>query len=171
MDFEIDVKAIDRLSKELSKLKRPLDRTTARMMGSTLVSEMKSDISKGISTVRGGGLGGRMPPYKNPSKYPGDRKRARPVNLKLTGAQLNELDFDVFEDREGFSVEVGYFSNAGKAQDKEEGHARGVFGQPRRPTIPQTGRNQTFNKRLTAIILEILQKRFSKLIRRINGRT
>lgn len=179
-----DQKKIAALKKKLEQLKAPIDRATAMELGKALVDEMLDLISKGISTVEGTG---RMPaykaqaksnalrkagnkagakaaktgyPYSVKSKYPD--KRDRPVNLKLSGAFLKDLWFQISSDKDGFFPEIGYGPNKGSLSwKKESGHAEGVNGQPERPTIPE---NQSkFAQRLKTIISSLYRKRVREL--------
>ena len=62
----------------------------AEKLGTMVVEESKKMIRAGISPVKGVG---RFVGYKDPEKYPGTRKPARPVNLTLTGEMVDSLSF------------------------------------------------------------------------------
>lgn len=62
-------------------------------------------------------------------------KRARPVNLYLTGEQMKALSFSLVKRKSGTIPAINYLTE--EALLKEQGHREGVGGQPKRPTIPQ----------------------------------
>lgn len=136
-----------------------------RNVGQTVVDEMKSRIARGQSPIQGNG---RFPRYKNPSKYPGNKKPHRPVNLELTGQFLNSLQPTAnarLANPLQRSVRIGFTNTL--ARKKEQGHREGVNGQPSRPIIP----DQNAGERLLARIrlraqneyLGILRKRLRQL--------
>lgn len=150
---------------KLRGLEKPITRETAQIIGEEVVAEMSLMIAKGISPVAGQG---RFPGYKHqgvPGKYPASAKtnypakRDRPVNLNLSGAFDAARSYKLVSAPSGWAVVVGYFDK--KSQDKEEGHAVGVNGQPRRPTIP-TGKQE-----FAASIQNIIRKRFREAISKI----
>ncbi len=84
-------------------------------------------------------------------------KRPRPVNLKLSGDFLENLTFTLASKRGGgYGIRIGYYDELSKK--KELGHAIGVNGQPKRPTIPESVEDFT-----SAIRQRILQE-FKKLV-------
>lgn len=157
---KIDPKQFRKLQKKLETLQQPIDRKTATTLGRKIVAAMKDNISKGISPI----TGRRFPAYKNPRKYPGDRKPSRPVNLKLSGKQLKALQSRPVKSEAGFGSSVGYLTNAGNAQKKESGHREGVNQQPKRPTIPIG--NESFSQRIQNLIFEIYSKRIDAVLRK-----
>lgn len=161
--FKVDASAIPKLRRELQRISRTaIDRRTAAQVGTKTVVEMRRDIAKGISPVRGRR---RFPAYKNPKKYPGKRKGARPVNLKLTGQFLRALRSVVLSSRgpSGFVTSIGYRGRL--AQVKEQGHREGANQQRKRPTIPQRG--EELNVRINRELLKIYRKRLSRLISKL----
>lgn len=82
-------------------------------------------------------------------------KKARPVNLKLYGDFLDNLEAKVRQR----VVEIGFFKQSEAL--KELGHREGANGQAVRPTIPQ--KNERFNAVIDAEILkavdEVLNRR------------
>jgi len=82
-------------------------------------------------------------------------KKARPVNLKLYGDFLENLEARV----RGRIVEIGFFKDSEAI--KELGHREGANGQAVRPTIPIE--NEKFNAAIDAEILkavdEVLNRR------------
>lgn len=86
-------------------------------------------------------------------------KKARPVNLKLYGDFLENLEAKVRGRVNNRIVEIGYFKNSEAI--KELGHREGANGQAVRPTIPQG--DEQFNAVIDAEILkaidEVLKRR------------
>ena len=128
VDFQIQISSA--LQKALKESIKPIDDTTAKRVGIDVIDEMKDLISKGISPIQGDG---KFPKYKNPKRYPGNRKPKSPVNLKLTGDFLNELKFRITPESFGKGTEL-FFGN--DQEKKESGHRDGVNGQPKRPIMP-----------------------------------
>lgn len=142
------------------KIKRSVSGPDAKLIGEKLISEMKTLIKAGISPVVGGGFGGRFPGYKNPAKYPGDKKTQRPVNLELTGQQLESLTSRSTKN----GVEIKYGNDT--ARKKESGHREGVNSQPKRPTIPDPTKGETFSDsiltRFKSEATKLIKKTFTK---------
>lgn len=154
----IDHVAVAKLKKKLEQIQLPLDKDTATKIGKEVVTEMKDMISKGISPIQSVG---RFEGYKNPEKYPGDRKPKRPVNLRLTGDFLNNLKFQVISQAKDYFVRVGFFDR--DSQLKEEGHRVGHNRQPKRPTIPEG--NEQLAQRIQRIISGLLRERIRQIIK------
>ena len=124
---------LNQLRQELKKAVNlnNLSDSTLVNTGNAYVRAIKERISKGISPI---GRGGRFPAYKNPKRYPGTKKPARPVNLKLTGAFLNDLIFRIVR---GTKPRIVIFFRTNLSNLKESGHREGVNSQPKRPILPQ----------------------------------
>lgn len=157
--IKINEKELKEVRDLIKRVRTPIDRLTASDVGKEVVKEMRDQISKGISPIRGAR---KFPSYKNPAKYPGKRKNRKPVNLKLTGDFLRGLSYGVFEEAGNYETEIFY---KGDEDLKEEGHREGVFGQPKRPTIPSEA-GERFNKKIEDEITKIYAKRIEKLIKR-----
>lgn len=72
-----------------NKLKQVVDAQFVQDMQRDVVDgEIKRLIAAGVSPVDGY-EGRRFAGYKDPKKYPGDKKAKRPANLELTGAMLS----------------------------------------------------------------------------------
>ena len=143
--FEIELK------KELEKV-ASLNRISKRdldSMGRLLVTQMKETIAGGVSPI----TGQRFPKYKNPRKYPGNRKPKSPVNLKLSGEFLKNL---LFRSRKGSNPSVTVYIRGRENQKKEEGHRDGANGQPKRPIIPE-GR-EDFSRKISIAFLKKFQE-------------
>lgn len=85
-----------------------------------------------------GSVSGKYPYNEIARKY---GKKARPVNLFLTGDFLRALQARVTGTAGEFGLEVGFFEGSKdrfgtEAYLKEQGHREGANGQPERPTIP-----------------------------------
>lgn len=126
-----------------------LERTLKRI-GEEVVAEIKRTVAKGISPISGK----RFPAYKNPARYPGDRKPKRPVNLYLTGQMLGALAFRI----KNGAIDI--YLRGAKANAKEQGHRDGANGQPKRPIIPQG--DETLTRGIQARVRAILRETFGK---------
>ena len=161
-EFKFPLAAVETLQKRLESLTE-LTRQEARDVGTEVVREMKSLIASGVSPIKGSGISPKFAPYKNPKKYPGRRKPHTPVNLSLTGKMMDSLGFVVLPrgDNKGFAAHIGYDSV--QSTLKESGHREGVHGQPRRPTIPDANRGETFVASIIAayrqVVVDAIQKR------------
>lgn len=145
-----------RLKREIQTkvdMQRIFNARALKEIGQEIVDAMLEEISEGTSPIQGRG---RFPAYKNPDKYPGDRKPARPVNLELTGQQLSSLRYRINQAKIAVSI---YYSTK-KAQLKELGHRQGVNGQPRRPTIPEENESlsPTIRKRVQSLIDRLVRQ-------------
>jgi hypothetical protein len=149
---------LENLKKELKKYEAPIDKKTADKIGRAVVQRIKDLVKVGLSPVKG--FPTRFPRYKNPDKYPGDRKNKSPVNLKLTGHMLKNLIFQTAKRGKNYFVSVGYLRDD-FAADKESGHREGVNAQPKRPTIPQG--KETFREAILVEIQEIIEERIENL--------
>ena len=141
-----------KLEKFLKSVREVDDRTT-NLVGLAIKQRMLALISKGVSPIKGND---RFPAYKNPKKYPKNvrkdfpAKRARPVNLFLSGMFLRSLK--LIKSSRGI-IEIG-FQN-GLSQKKEQGHREGAGGQPRRPIIPS--RSEQFSVTIQREVLKMLR--------------
>lgn len=77
-------------------------------------------------------------------------KKARPVNLKLSGAFLKDLEVQV----RNRIIEIGYFDKL--SAKKELGHREGANGQAVRPTIPL--KSEKFNAVIDVEILRAIDR-------------
>jgi hypothetical protein len=149
-----------KIKEKLKDLRTPVDKATASAIGKKTVALMKSDIARGQSPILGKG---RFKPYKNPKKYPGKRKPARPVNLFLSGKFIKSLKFRVEKFRLGWRTFVGYLDNQ-LSEDKEKGHRIGKFGQEKRPTIPI--KKERFNTKIATAIRKIFNERVRQITKK-----
>lgn len=111
-------------------------------LGKAFVGRMKVAVLQGQSPITG--QPSRFKGYKDTKKYPAKvqnkfpDKRARPVNLTLSGQFLKSLvSYGVTRGANKFLF-VGF--NNLLAELKELGHREGVNGQPSRPIIPEQGK-------------------------------
>lgn len=154
-------------------------------IGEQVIDEMKTAIAKGISPIKDAG---RFPAYlwagkkqlarksgtkkkqadrEFKNKYPYSAmkdfpdKRERPVNLALSGAFLRALKAKV----QGSTLYIGFFDGDKDKHgtpfgDYESGHREGVFGQPKRPIIPDGKEelSQSVYRRLVKALQEVFDR-------------
>lgn len=130
---------------DLSKLKS----SSIKSLGQLIIDQMLDLIASGISPI----TGQRFQAYKNPVKYPADRKSQRPVNLRLTNQFLNSL---VFKFKTGKKPTITIEFDNSFAEDKESGHRDGVGGQPKRPIIPN--KSEGFSQGIISALRLLLTK-------------
>lgn len=153
-----DLKKLKDIAEKAASLKTPIDKPTAKAVGEAVVSEIKSQISKGNSPIEGNG---KFPAYKNPKRYPGDRKPKTPVNLELEGDFLDSLDYSIFPNSTGYGTEIGYSSSQ---EIKEEGHRKGARGQPKRPSLPSR-RGEDFSAKIRKIFASFYRERIKAIFK------
>lgn len=145
--FEKKLELAVKKKADLSRLKK----STLDQVGKTIIAEMLQRIGSGISPI----TGKRFPAYKNPKRYPGNRKPKRPVNLFLTGDFLNNLKFRI---KTGKIPVITILFSKKSEQIKELGHREGAGGQPKRPIIPRG------NESFTDGILVSMRRALSRLL-------
>lgn len=156
-----DFSALNIPKNKIAKVVSDFNKSETRSIGNEIVKEMKDLISKGISPIQSVG---RFKAYKNPARYPKraqkdfPSKKERPVNLKLSGAFLDSLKVT---SASGAKFTIGFDNKL--SEDKESGHREGVFGQPKRPIIPQS--NETFAVSIKQIIVSEIVKRLNALLK------
>lgn len=160
-NIKLDPTQLKALKKKLKDISNPIDNDTAKKAAKATREEMLDLISKGISPIKGNG---RFPAYKDAKKYPGKRKSARPVNLKLSGDFLNSLQARVKKFKDGFGFVIGYFDNLSKL--KEQGHREGANKQRKRPSIPEIDKREQFAERIQVTFLKIFNKRIAALVKK-----
>ena len=148
------------LQARLNDLKKPIDRATANEAGDKIKESMLDFISKGKSPIKGEP---RFPAYKDKKKYPGKRKGARPVNLKLTGEFLDALTHTLKNVPSGYAPVIFY---KGKYDKYESGHRYEQNTQPPRPTIPQKALGEDIAVTITRIVKNIYNARIRELTQR-----
>lgn len=131
-------------------------------LGQAIVTEMKNDISKGNSPVR---TERRYARYKDPEKYPGERKPNRPVNLKLSGEMEKALTFRLVSGRA--AVEVGYMGASQDVQARAIAHNTGTPHMAQRKTIPWEEGDQ-LTVRINRKLVGLYKERLAKLIAKGN---
>ncbi len=163
------------------KLKRPIDETTARNIGDTVIKQMNNFIARGQSPVRDQGRfvgykhqqisGGKAKPSsENKRGYPYSvmhrfpDKKVRPVNLRLTGQMLAALAHKFYAGAQ--KIELGIFS--GKEALKAETHNEGTQEPrvPRRHFLP-TEDGESFAETIQRDIIAIVKRRISYIIQAI----
>lgn len=146
---KVDARDIQRLKEQVKNSPKAVTQAVANTIGEYVTTEMKAMIKVGLSPIKGKG---RFPGYKNPKKYPKDKKPQRPVNLYLTGQFLDSLDFKYLRLPKGDHQTTIYFDNQ-LANDKEEGHRDGAKGQLKRPIIPS--KSESFASKIQLGIAQI----------------
>lgn len=129
----VKLESVERIRKEVQS------QAIKKQAANLLIDQIKTFIAKGISPVFGFR---RFPAYKNPDKYPADKKPKRPVNLKLSGDMLQAL---TFRDRAKFGIEIGWF---GGKQAKKAGNHNDGDTVPQRKILP-TKKGERFNVSIT----------------------
>jgi hypothetical protein len=109
---------------------RKLKSKSLNAIADSLIKEIKDRIAAGISPI----TGKRFQSYKNPKKYPGNKKPSRPVNLYLSGDFLRSLRTRF---RSGKNPIITVYFTKALSELKEQGHREGANGQRKRPIIPQ----------------------------------
>lgn len=152
--IKISIKNLPLLKKIAQKIGGlTIKRDQAQEIGRGIVEDMLKMMNAGVSPI----AGKRFPQYKNPAKYPGDRKARSPVNLKLTGDFQNALRGRIQgTGKNSVTLQVGFFDK--ENADKERGHREGANTQPIRPVIPKEG--ETFAKSIQLNALRRLKKFF-----------
>ncbi|NOS67379.1 MAG: hypothetical protein HOO67_03370 [Candidatus Peribacteraceae bacterium] len=165
---KIDRNEIRRLGFAIKNIPNFATESDARKVGDEVVKEMKDLVGKGISPIEGKG---RFPGYLHANekgKYPASapkrfRKGSRPVNLKLSGDMMDDLERNTYKADHGYGVNIEYGSQL--SQKKEQGHREGKNGQPSRPTLPQGNERfaQTIQQRIVDYFKKVLAVRLKKL--------
>lgn len=155
--FEKLVRKLESITKDF------IDQKTGNQIGFVAVKEMKALIARGITPIRGGPVSGKFPAYKNKKKYPGKRKSATPVNLKLTGEFLDSLKYkwDRLTNKIGRTL---IFFDDEDQEAKEYGHRYGAKGQPKRPIMPFQNAGEKLAATIDAKIAKILRARLKELL-------
>lgn len=152
-DFD---KSLDKFVQDVTKFTdlRRLKKRDIQDLMTDFVGKIKEEIGRGLSPL----TRKRFPAYKNPEKYPGRRKPHAPVNLELTGDMLGDLSFKVAGAIAKKEVDVDFSYSTSKSRDKEEGHRKGVRGQPKRPSLPIGKEN------FSTFLIKELEARFAALV-------
>lgn len=147
------------LTQELQKAVDPklLKDRDLRRLGQVVITEMKARIAKGKSPIQ---TRGDFPAYKNPARYPGRRKPRKPVNLKLSGDFLKNLDVKTSA---GKTPTVIIYLKDRLSKLKERGHRVGANTQPKRPIIP--AQNEKFSRPILTQFNRALSRLLDKLFK------
>jgi len=97
------------------------------IIANEVIKLMKQFIAIGTSPVLGER---RFTAYKDKTKYPGDKKNSKPVNLFLSGDMLDAITYRVLKS----GVKIGIFDSDERA--KATTHIRGLNGVPQRKFLP-----------------------------------
>lgn len=128
------------------KLFKPKDQEA---LGRLVVDMIREDTAAGRSPI----TGGMLARYKHPKRYPGKRKAASPVNLRLSGNFMRSLRFERLQGR---TIGVRIFFATRLSELKEQGHRVGVHRQPKRPIIPL--RRETFRKGIRDAVTRLIRQ-------------
>ncbi len=102
--------------------------------------------------------------YPNSVKGSFPAKRARPVNLFLSGDFLKTLKEILSGSASSSKLEIGFKgSGSEKSERMEEGHRIGWLGQGKRPIIPQG--SEKFAQRIQLVAEKILGQQLAKKLR------
>lgn len=138
-------------------------KSQVKKVAKLLLKEIKLNTSKGISSVAGGSR--RLQKYKDPDKYPANRKKARPVNLYLTGQMMKALTTQVVIEEDSFGINV-FFNNLTETE-KYITHHYGLHGVPSRKIIPIDD-GEEFSKKVNRYIRNLFNDLIQRGIKRIN---
>lgn len=162
-DFHGRISGIPAVKSRLQKLGQGLSREEATEIGRGTLRAILDLVERGISPIRGGGLGGKFPPYKNPKRYPGKRKPHTPVNLWLSGKFLRSLKYRVLRFGKGYVAEIGFTSELSEL--KERGHRERANGQPKRPIIPVATNGERFARLVEDAYLKVVSQHIKRLVK------
>lgn len=137
------------------------DTKTGNEIGETVVGEAKRMISEGQSPVRGYG---RFERYKDPAKYPGNRKNQRPVNLEDTGDMLAGYDYQVLASDD--TVKVGMVNGSADEKKIAGYHNEGTAPMAQRRIVPGAGEEWAVS--IMRKVRDVYEKRLSQLIKQSN---
>lgn len=143
-----------------------IDKSTADKMGKAVINGMRKAIASGFSPVRGAG---RYEKYSKSyteaiQKGAYEGKTVRPVNLRLTGEMLDELDHNYVG---GDKIEVGFLVPSEKT-DIASYHNDGTDKMPKRQIIPNEGEEYTVS--IMQAIKDVYSERISAIIKRSNSK-
>lgn len=144
--FKVTVKS--KLSADVkARLQKTVNDKFVDDMNREVMGEVDRLMDAGVSPVRSVEGGRRFKGYKNPAKYPGDKKAKRPTNLYLTGLMRA---FYLVVKISGVRVSFGIPSNAPKdVKDRAEANnvgtvnSKGEVAIAARRFIPLAGETYT----------------------------
>jgi len=134
-----------------------LDKRTAKQLTVAMRDGSIDALKKGLSPVKSKG---RLQRYKNPARYPGNRKPRKPVNLKLTGALWKSLWFKFIRNNKFI-----YGTLRGNVDAYADVHNEGLHTSPRRPYIPSR-KGEKFIVTIQNEMRKIVSKRIDVLIKK-----
>lgn len=155
---------------DLEKIKDLVDgHEMEREFQRVIDTEIKPSIAKGISPVRGKR---NFAKYKNPPKYPGDRKQSNKPNLELSGEMLKEY---VARKSDGISVTIGIHGDAPediliRANANQDGTMTkgGEVAIAARPFMIKDG--EEFNSKISIAIRKAFVSVITKALKSMKGR-
>ena len=122
----------------------------------TVIAEIRRFIRTGTSPVLGVR---RFDSYKDPKKYPGDRKDRRPVNLYLSGDMLGAINYKLFKN----GIRIGIWDTL--QRKKAETHMWGLNGVPQRKFLP-IEEGDSFIVSIQRIIRDLYARKLSDILKR-----
>lgn len=144
-------------------IEKELEQINSKIVKENVATEVigliRDFTAKGISPVKGER---KFEAYKDPEKYPGDRKNRVPVNLRLTGDMMGALDFWITSS----SFFIGY-KNYDDNYQKAEAHNYGTKHIPRRVFIPYEDGTE-FNETIMRRIRDIYSRALADIIKKGN---
>lgn len=152
-----------------------LDSRSLVEIGEMVKKEILSDISRGISSVRGEPSKFASYAIDRPeakSVYPNLKQRTKygkgkkPVNLTLKGGYLDKIDYNTTKN----SVQIIMKDFTGKIKDLFEAHNLGLntkMGVPKRKHLPSV-KGDRFTVRIEQKILELFRKAADNAIKKGN---
>lgn len=143
-----------------------MDVSTKKQVGDAIVDAAKQMIANGQSPVRSFG---RYDRYKDPKKYPGDRKPARPVNLELTGEMLRFYGWQE-DPKDENAILIGLLDSApDDVKIRFEAHQLGTKVLPARRLVPIESRGETWAISIMQAVKELYGRRLSAIIKKSKG--
>lgn len=154
-DSKVKVKVTLDFERDLPRL---IQKGVNDEVGRVVVEKVKEYVAAGVSPVKGEG---KFEPYKNPIRYPGDRKSRLPVNLYLTGRMLAALKW--WDSPRGLTI--GFKDPSSTEHKIAETHNEGTQDNvPQRKFLP-TAQGDEFTERITNAIRQVYAKFLSDIIR------
>jgi len=155
ISFKLKARNLTKLADKIrSKL---VDGNFNNQVKQSIIPEIKNTILAGVSPVKGNR---RFAAYKDKVKYPGIRKPSRPVNLKLTGAMLNEYTSEIVDSK---TVRLGISKNASEEiKTYAEANNVGTEHIKARRFVPLRG--ESYNVTIMRKIKDLFAKRISTII-------
>lgn len=128
--------------------------------GKYIVKSIKSAASVGKSSTMGER---RFVAYKNPDRYPGNRKPKRPVNLYLDGHMFKALVYEPLVSKKIVRIHF----NDDEQKKKAKVHLNGLGKVPKRNFMP-VKKGEDFTVSIKRGLVKIYKDHFFAMIRKSN---